>query len=319
MKINSAFRFVIVILVFQGCSWLPSGTRLDKNSNALEKQNQKIETTIGKLNKIDDSVEKQAAILSAGIKISLSSVTNKTIETDTASSLNNRIISLFNNPSLDEYKKIDLTVQLLNSSIKEERARGEKLLTERDLIIFELQKQNDTLNSKYDKELKEYADKAKKIATKADESQAVLNELEGWAGIKAILYGFKHFFAVSLYWVVGFCVIYLFLRVFASSSPIVSACFSGIEGIFSIIISTVKVLAPKAAQLASLVPKADYTKYKTLCFKVVDNIAELKHNTKISPEKTYSLQEVLDKFSEDFDQSDKDLVEELTIETKWKK
>lgn len=313
--------FVVIFLaavMFYGCSLFPGGKSVDKNVKEAAKQEKKLETVNKGLILNSEVATKQASALVTGIEISLNQVTNKTLEIETAQNLAQRVITIVGSPTLAEHEKIKSTVLLLNSSVQLERERGAKLLAERDSVIISLQKQREELEKKYDAQVEKISENARNTAKNADQNQSKINEIDGFWGFSAIWYGSKRLLFSAMWFIIGFSVLFLVLRAFAASNPIAAACFAFIEGIFSMIISTVKVLAPKAAQLASLVPKADYIKYKNLCLKIVDNIAELKYNTKVA-DKTYSLQEVLSKFSEDFDQSDKDLVEELTIETKWKK
>jgi hypothetical protein len=318
LKRSFVVIFVAAVLAY-GCSLFPGGKSVDKNAKEAAKQEKKLETVNKGLIGNSEVATKQASALVTGIEISLNQVTNKTLEIETAQNLAQRVITIVGSPTLAEHEKIKSTVLLLNSSVQSERERGAKLLAERDAVIISLQKQREELEKKYDAQVEKISENARNTAKNADQNQSKIDQIDGFWGLSAIWYGAKRFVLTSLWVIIGIFVVFVVLRVFAASSPIASALFGLFESIGSMAINTIKVLVPKATQLASLMPKADYAKYKNLCLKIVDNIAELKYNMKLSPDKTYSLQEVLAKFSEDFDQSDKDLVEELTIETKWKK
>jgi Ca2+/Na+ antiporter len=319
MELKRSFVVIFLAAVtFYGCSLFPGGKSVDKNAKEAAKQEKKLETVNKGLISNSEVATKQASALVTGIEISLNQVTNKTLEIETAQNLAQRVITIVGSPTLAEHEKIKSTVLLLNSSVQLERERGAKLLAERDSVIIALQKQREELEKKYDAQVEKISENARNTAKNADQNQSKIDQIDGFWGLSAVWYGTKRFVITSLWVIIGGLVIFIVLRLLAASHPAISALFGIFEFIGSLVINAVKVLAPKAAQLASLMPKSDYAKYKNLCLKIVDNIAELKYNTKVA-DKTYSLQEVLAKFSEDFDQSDKDLVEELTIETKWKK
>ena len=319
MELKRSFVVIFLAAVtFYGCSLFPGGKSVDKNAKEAAKQEKKLETVNKGLISNSEVATKQASALVTGIEISLNQVTNKTLEIETAQNLAQRVITIVGSPTLAEHEKIKSTVLLLNSSVQLERERGAKLLAERDSVIIALQKQREELEKKYDAQVEKISENARNTAKNADQNQSKIDQIDGFWGLSAVWYGTKRFVITSLWVIIGGLVIFIVLRLLAASHPAISALFGIFEFIGSLVINAVKVLAPKAAQLASLMPKSDYAKYKNLCLKIVDNIAELKYNTKVA-DKTYSLQEVLSKFSEDFDQSDKDLVEELTIETKWKK
>ena len=315
---RSFFVIFLAAVAFYGCSLFPGGKSVDKNAKETAKQEKKLELVNKGLINNSEVATKQASALVTGIEISLNQVTNKTLEVETAQNLAQRVITIVGSPTLAEHEKIKSTVLLLNSSVQSERERGAKLLAERDSVIISLQKQKEELEKKYDAQVEKISENARNTAKNADQNQSKIDQIDGFWGLSAVWYGTKRFVITSLWVIIGGLVIFIVLRLLAASHPAISALFGIFEFIGSLVINAVKVLAPKAAQLASLMPKSDYAKYKNLCLKIVDNIAELKYNTKVA-DKTYSLQEVLSKFSEDFDQSDKDLVEELTIETKWKK
>jgi len=53
--------------------------------------------------------------------------------------------------------------------------------------------------------------------------------------------------------------------------------------------------------------------------KIVDAIQEFKEDIKRDPKKEYSLIEILNKLNADMDQNEKDLIDEILIEQKWRK
>lgn len=316
---NYLLCFIASAVIFGGCSIFPSGKSETKNQKTLEKQVKKIDDLTKSIDSNSSIANKQVSSLATGVKISLNQVTNPPIEVETAKNFVDRIISVVGSPSLAEHEKIKSTVLLLNSAVKEERDRGAKLLQERDLVIIALQSQRADLEKKLEDQNNKLSDSAKSMAANADKNQAKINEIDGFWGFSAMWYGAKRFVSISLYAVIGLVIVFVLLRVFASSSPIIGAIFNIFEAFGAFVINGIKHLLPKAASLASLVSKADYTKYKALLLKIVDSVEELKYNTKLVPEKEYTLDDILSKFSKNFDSSDKALVDELTVEAKWKK
>ena len=59
--------------------------------------------------------------------------------------------------------------------------------------------------------------------------------------------------------------------------------------------------------------------YKNTLIKIVDVIQEFKEDIKRDPKKEYSLIEILNKLNADMDQNEKDLIDEILIEQKWRK
>jgi len=60
-------------------------------------------------------------------------------------------------------------------------------------------------------------------------------------------------------------------------------------------------------------------KYKSPLVKIVDIIQELKEKQKDFPEKDYALKELLVKFDKEMDSHEKDLIDEILSNLKWKR
>jgi hypothetical protein len=71
--------------------------------------------------------------------------------------------------------------------------------------------------------------------------------------------------------------------------------------------------------MTNLVSSEKMGELKGVLVKMVDSIQELKIKQKDNPDKEYKLEDLLSRFKEDFDQSEKDMVEEILKEQKWKK
>lgn len=316
---SKAFQciFIFSFLFLSSCSTLHPTKQETSNQKAVAKEEKKVDETLVKLEKNEKNKKIQTSILAAGISYSLNQVTNAPIEVETALNLNERVISIVGAPHIDEWKKIKMTVDLLNSTLAEEKAKGKKLLEDRDSQIIKLQKEKNDLKDKYDDQMWDIADKAKEVAEKADASQATLNQMSGMFGLNAVFWGLKKFFFSCLTWIVVFAIAFFILRILSASNPIAAAVFSIFNMIASGFISLLKGLTPKAFELSKLTHASETSSFKDTLVKVVDVIQELKEKKKDNPDKTFELQDILKKFDGVMDKSEKDVIEKILKEQKW--
>ena len=307
------FSFLLI-----GCSTaVIPGKQVTVAQDAIAKQEKKIDTTSDELVKNDKGKRIQTAVLAQGIQYSLQQVTNTSIQVETAKNLNERVISIVGSPHLDEIKRIKATIDLLNSSIEEERKKGGELLGQRDTVIDKLQKEKEELKNQYDDQLWQMTDKAKEVAKDSDEKQATIDSMGGMFGLNAVFWGLKKFFFSALTAIVIFVVIFALLRILASVHPAAGAAFSIFNMIGSGILSLIKGLTPKAFELANFTSKDKLDEYKSPLTKIVDVIQELKEKQKESPKKSYVLTEILKRFDNEMDSHEKDLIDDILKEQKW--
>ena len=307
------FSFLLI-----GCSTaVIPGKQVTVAQDAIAKQEKKIDTTSDELVKNDKGKRIQTAVLAQGIQYSLQQVTNTSIQVETAKNLNERVISIVGSPHLDEIKRIKATIDLLNSSIEEERKKGGELLGQRDSVIDKLQKEKEELKNQYDDQLWQMTDKAKEVAKDSDEKQATIDSMGGMFGLNAVFWGLKKFFFSALTAIVIFVVIFALLRILASVHPAAGAAFSIFNMIGSGILSLIKGLTPKAFELANFTSKDKVDEYKSPLVKIVDVIQELKEKQKESPKKSYVLTEILKRFDNEMDSHEKDLIDDILKEQKW--
>ena len=308
----------VFILFLAGCSTaVIPGKQVSIAQDAIAKQEKKIDTTSDELVKNDKGKKIQTAVLAQGIQYSLQQVTNTSIQVETAKNLNERVISIVGSPHLDEIKRIKATIDLLNSSIEEERKKGGELLGQRDSVIDKLQKEKEELKNQYDDQLWQMTDKAKEVAKDSDEKQATIDSMGGMFGLNAVFWGLKKFFFSALTAIVIFVVIFALLRILASVHPAAGAAFSIFNMIGSGILSLIKGLTPKAFELANFTSKDKVDEYKSPLTKIVDVIQELKEKQKESPKKSYVLTEILKRFDNEMDSHEKDLIDDILKEQKW--
>ena len=315
----SKFLSLIVFSLFLiGCTTtIKPGQQVSTAQDAVAKQEKKIDQTYDDLVKNDKHKRVQTSVLAQGIQYSLQQVTNAPIQVETAKNLNERVISIVGSPHLDEIKRIKATIDLLNSSLSEERKKGEELLGQRDTVIDKLQKEKEELKNQYDDQLWQMTDKAKEVAKDSDEKQATIDSMGGMFGLNAVFWGLKKFFFSALTSIIIFVVVFAILRILASVHPAAGAAFSIFNMIGSGILSLVKGLTPKAFELANFASKDKVDEYKSPLTKIVDVIQELKEKQKESPERVYPLTEVLKRFDKEMDSTEKDLIDDILKEQKW--
>jgi septal ring factor EnvC (AmiA/AmiB activator) len=312
------FTLTIFTLLLAGCTTkIVPGQQVTTAQDAVAKQEKKIDQTYDDLVKNDKHKRVQTSVLAQGIQYSLQQVTNAPIQVETAKNLNERVISIVGSPHLDEIKRIKATIDLLNSSLAEERKKGEELLGQRDTVIDKLQKEKSELKDKYDDQLWQMTDKAKEVAKESDAKQATIDSMSGMFGLNAVFWGLKKFFFSCLTAIIIFVVVFALLRILASVHPAAGAAFSIFNMLGSGILSLVKGLTPKAFEMANFASKDKVDEYKSPLTKIVDVIQELKEKQKESPDRVYPLTEVLKRFDKEMDKPEKDLIDDILKEQKW--
>lgn len=309
-----------MMFLLSGCfSTIKPAKQIDDNQKIIAKEEKKVENTVVEIEKNDKSKRVQTSALAQGIQYSLNQVTNPPIQVDTAKSLNERVVSIVGSPHIDEIKRIKATVDLLNSAVEEERKKGQELLAQRDEIINKLQKEKVELNEKYDEELWQLTDKAKEVAKQADQNKATLDSMSGMFGLNAVFWGVKKFFFSALTAIVIFVVVFTILRLLATVNPIAGAAFSIFDMLGSMIVSILKGLTPKAFEMSKLVSADKFDQYKSPLIKIVDVVQAFKIKSEENPEKIFTIQHILDELSRDMDKPEKDLIDDILKDLKWKK
>ena len=311
---------ILCAFVLSGCfSTIKPAKQIDDNQKVIAKEEKKVDNTLAEMEKNDKSKKVQTSVLAQGIQHSLNQVTNPPVQVETAKSLNERVVSIVGSPHIDEIKRIKATVDLLNSALEEERKKGEELLSQRDEIINKLQKEKSDLNQKYDDQLWQLTDKAKEVAKEADQNKAVLDSMSGMFGLNAVFWGLKKFFVSAMTAIIIFVIIFVLLRILATVHPAAGAAFSIFNMLGSAVISVIKALTPKAFEMSNFASKDKVDEFKSPLVKIVDVIQELKEKQKESPKKIFELAEILKRFDKEMDSSEKDLIDELLKELKWRK
>jgi hypothetical protein len=314
-----SFLILCISLLLVSCSTVRPTKQVDTSQNSIDKQTKKIDEAFDQIVKNESSKRIQSSVLSQGIQYSLLQVTNPPIQVETAKTLNERVISIVGTPHIDEIKRIKVTVDLLNSQLEEERKKGLSLLSQRDDAIIKLQRQKEDLKTLYDDELWKMTKEAERVAKESDAKQATLDSMGGMFGLNAVIWGLKRFFFSALTFIVIFGVIFLVLRVLATVNPAAAAAFAIFNMIGSTILGLIKVLTPKAFEMANFTPSKETGMYKSTLMKIVDVIQDYKIEQKKNPNKPISIDVVLNTLKADMDQHEKDLIDDLLVDLNWKK
>ena len=310
--------FLVFFLLFTGCFSTITPTKLpDQNQKAIANEEKKVDKTLDQLEKNEKGKKIQTSTLAQGIQHSLNQVSNPPVQVTTAKTLNERVVSIVGSPHIDEIKRIKATVDLLNSSLEEERKKGQDLLSQRDEIINKLQKEKSELNQKYDDQLWQLTDKAKEVAKEADAAKATLDSMSGMFGLNAVFWGLKKFFISAMTAIIIFAVAFIILRLLATVHPAAGAAFSIFNMLGSAVISILKALTPKAFEMSKFATQDKLDEYKSPLVKIVDVIQELKEKQKESPDKIFPLADILKRFDKEMDSDEKRLIDELLREQKW--
>lgn len=299
------------------------GTIIPDNKNDNQKAMQgKADAVVVAKNKIADNSDKkmsEIATMAQGVDYSLSKVpaTNVTHEVTTAKEINQRVISIAGSPKVDELAKIKSMVDLLNSEIAKERERGTKLLQQKDAEILSVQKKSDDLDVNLNKKIGELATTAKKQAEAADDNKVIIDNVNKYFGLGAVFYGIKRFVTSCIVGILIFGVIFLVLRLLAATNPIAAEVFSVFNIVGAIVVNIIKGVAPKSLNFSGFSPSVELEKYKTTLLKLIDNIEEIR--TMAKDDKSITIDDLLQHFDKELDQSDKDLINELKKMLRWKK
>ena len=313
------FIIIFISLFFISCSTVKPTKQVSTSQDTVAKQTKKIDDAYDDLVKNENNKRVQTSVLAQGIQHSLLQVSNPPVQVETAKVLNERVVSIVGTPHIDEIKRIKATVDLLNSQLIEERKKGETLLTQRDEVINSLQKQKEELKTNYDDQLWKMTEEAKKVAKESDAKQATLDSMSGMFGLNAVFWGLKKFFFSALTFIVIFGVIFLILRVLATINPAAGAAFAIFNMIGSTLLSMIKVVTPKAFEMANFTSSTEHDKYKQTLMKIVDVIQDYKIEQKKNPKKLISIDTILTTLKGDMDQSEKDLIDKLLVDLNWKK
>lgn len=309
------------LLVIFSILYLSTGCALFNPSGAASRNEAK---NRNKIVNLDSQISSNAfqkldniAGLAYGVNYSLNKVNDPPREMTVALDLNQRIMSLSGSPSIEAMKDMQLTIDKLTSDLEKERNVGKKMLNEKDKEISANQNQTKTLMAEKDTLIAHYMKDAKEAAANADAYKVELDKMDEWFGLGAVWYGVKKFVTSSL-WVIGIgSLLFFILRIASMSNPIAASIFSIFNMIGSWIINVIKVIVPKAVDIAGHVTTDAFNAYKSTLTKIVDAIQSAK-TTAIAAGKEPNLEDVLDQVAKSMNEDEKAIVTEIKKALHWK-
>ena len=316
MKIyKSLIIFVVLLALTTGCAIFGGGkgktlANEDKNRSKIISVDSKIASN--STEKLDN-----IAGLAYGINYSLNKVNDPPIEMTVALDLNQRVMSLSGSPSIEVMKDMQSTIDKLTSSLEKERTTGKKMLMEQDEKISDLQNKTKSLTAEKDTLIAHYMKDAKEAAANADSYKQDLEQMNQWFGLGAVWYGIKKFVTSSL-WVLGIgSVLFLILRIASMSNPIAASIFSIFNMIGSWVVNVIKVIVPKAVDIAGHVTENVFNAYKSTLTKIVDAIQMEKINAEKAG-KQPNLEDVINQVAESMNDDEKAIIKEIKTALHWK-
>src|ERR1039458_3563775 len=265
-KVLNVLVISVSLILLTGCRGLLSKNEgvLGKSSKNIAAATENVRSIDTKLAETDQDRLTHTGAWSKGVEYSLDKSTNTEDKAiSTAKVINTRVEELANKPDLNELKQVYKIIDSFLTNAVE----GKKL------------KKKDAI--------KEYADIAESNAAKADQYQATLKQLDSGWGLSAVWYGLKKF-ATHIAWIFGIgTVLFIILRVLATTNPIASALFGIFDQIGSWFIHTIAALAPKALAVSKLVEQKVVDDYKVVVTKLVDTVEQLKASHPSIPSGTF--------------------------------
>ena len=315
MKKYLSLVLIIGLFSFSGCKLIPNSTKGDL-SDVENKGRTKVENVETKLasnlaNRMD-----QVSTLAFGTGYALRKIENPDKEVQVAKDLNDRVMSVAGSPSLEKLKEMQITIDNLVSVIDRERVEGKNQLTAKDNEITKLQSETKYLSDVKDAEIRKYMALAQDIAGRADKYKTDLDEYQGWYGLKAIGKGAWQFIKSSM-WILGIgSILFLLLRLASMSNPIAASVFSIFNIMGSWFVNGIKVIFPKALEMAGNTATSVFASYKGTMTKMIDGIQTLKDRQKAygNLNKKYTLDELLSELSDVMGDDDKKRIKEIKTE-----
>ena len=183
--------------------------------------------------------------------------------------LNDRILTLAIYPDIKEIQEMRELVSGLESS-------NNLSLIRKDVEISRLQ--NNIKQLAVDKELavSKYIILANETAGIADTTNNELQGYKGFFGLNAVGKGLWQFAKSSIWFLAIGSILFIVLRVLASTNPIAGAIFSIFNVIGGYFVRVIKVLIPKSIEYSGNIATSAYTNVKSLLIKIVDSIQMIK-------------------------------------------
>ena len=301
---------LVSFIFLSGCVVPRQKGQLSANEALSRTRIENVETLIG--SNIKDKLDQVAAI-SYGVDYALNKEVEPSENVLAAKDINTRAMSLTGIPSVEEMKNMRQMIDNLTSQLMSEREKGVISLRQKDTQIYALQLESRVLVATKDAEIRRYMKMAQDVASRADAIQYELDKMDSFMGLGAIWYGAKRL-VTRLAWIMGIgSILFIVLRIASLSNPIAASIFSIFNIIGSWFINILKMVFPKALELAGGTATSVFNAYRTTMFKIVDGIQTLKERQKVlgDKDKKFTLDELFIELEKMMGDDDKKRVDEI--------
>jgi hypothetical protein len=249
--------------------------------------------------KLDNSTQRLELIgaLSAGVDASLDN--NKV---DDAKKLNQNIGQLAETPTPE-------AVNFVMASLRGDADRA-KLDDEITKLILEKKK----IEQLTQQELAKLRESNSKLKADAEASEAELKKLSN--PFYAIKYGLVTLIKRFIYTLTGIGIVYMLLRIFAGSNPIVGAVFGVVEQLVALVIRGISWLFPRLFRYSGYTPTKDFDAVKESRNAIVDTLETI--YTKHGETGTIKISQIFATLSDNLSESDKLEVKRALKEKGWR-
>jgi len=291
----------------------------NKGNSALleEKSRARIVNVEGQISANTSDKLESIATLAYGTDYALSKVNDPPREVVVARDMNQRVTSIAGSPTLEKMKEMQDTINKLVSMLATERDEGKVKLEAKDQEIALLQTETKNLTIAKENEIRKYMLSAQAAAASADAYKSALQEYQGWFGLKAVGKGLWQFAKSSMWLLAIGGILFLILRTVAMSNPIAASIFSIFNMMGSWVVNIIKVIVPKAVDMAGHVTVDAFNTYKSTLRKIVDGIQIVKDRATAAG-KQPDLNLVLDEVAKTMNSDEKAIIEEIKKALNWK-
>jgi hypothetical protein len=308
-KFFSGFVIAMTLIAVVGCAGL-----IGKNTGVVGKSTQKQLTQNEKVIVIEQKEAKNSesrlthiGAWSDGTKYALDKVPEPSKEVVIAKDINERVQALANKPNFDEVKEVHVIIDGLLSEMNAQQAAANISLDKKDNEISDLNSQIEELDIVKQTEIRKALKMATDSAAKADQYKQTLNDMDSFFGFGAIWYGLTKFVS-RMAWVIGTGVLlFIILRLFSTTNPIVGSVFSIFNVIGGYIIRIINVFVPKAIEFSGHIATSAYSNVKDLLTKIVDSVQLIKQIEKATG-KDATIKELFVELDKTMDVKEKDVI-----------
>jgi len=234
---------IVLLAILVGCAGKEG--IFGKSAAKIDKQSAVIQVIEDKQTVVTEKKIDQISELSFGTGYALNKATNTEPAIVIAKDLNQRIETIAGLPDIQKQKAMmEMVENLLSNNIA-----GKIQLEQKDKDIQALQSEEALLVKSKQKEVDKLTELAKTTALQSDTKTQQLGEYKKWFGLGAIFLGVKQLLVTSIWFIVGFCIVFLILRALAASNPIAGVIFGIFESIVASIIHCLHVLVPKGVEV----------------------------------------------------------------------